>query len=353
MKDTRQPGWTGPLDTAVMFVDLVDSSVFSSVLDLKAYSDYVHSFQATMREQCEYFFGEYLEGSIERGTGYSYSIVGDELVVFLHTSKSANDVYLLTILAITLKAAWLLSPVNRERVRHRAAAAEIAVGINFGQLWAQRTEDGYEKEGYVINLAKRIESHSRHGEHYRIFLSDGAFKQIHTRMRNLLFGPRTLISGKGIVGQFGVYEIVDSFANVLTRLSPQLAIEFEAIMEEAIDSTSRDLWIHSAYQLASESTHGRVTAAAAKRCQAVLNYDPSNPVALYHLAQHYRDSGQHPMAAISYSALLDSWPTFGDGFLEQGDCLAEQGEVEAARDAYRRASRLGITEAEDKLAKLD
>ena len=54
MKDSREPGWTGPLDTAVMFVDLVDSSVFSSVLDLKEYSDYVHSFQACGRSSTTY-----------------------------------------------------------------------------------------------------------------------------------------------------------------------------------------------------------------------------------------------------------------------------------------------------------
>ena len=34
-----QPKWEGPLDTAIMFVDLVDSSVFASVLGLKEYSD--------------------------------------------------------------------------------------------------------------------------------------------------------------------------------------------------------------------------------------------------------------------------------------------------------------------------
>ena len=37
--DDKAPGWEGPLDAAIMFVDLVDSSAFSSVLGLKEYAD--------------------------------------------------------------------------------------------------------------------------------------------------------------------------------------------------------------------------------------------------------------------------------------------------------------------------
>jgi len=38
-----------------MFVDLVDSSAFSSVLGLKEYADYVDSFHRVVRVQCEFF----------------------------------------------------------------------------------------------------------------------------------------------------------------------------------------------------------------------------------------------------------------------------------------------------------
>ena len=67
----------------------------------------------------EYFFESFLGGKYERGRDYDFSVVGDELVVFMHTAKSANDVYLLVTLGITLKAAWLASPFNRERVNFR------------------------------------------------------------------------------------------------------------------------------------------------------------------------------------------------------------------------------------------
>ena len=54
--------WEGPLDTAIMFVDLVDSSVFASVLGLKEYSDYVESFHNVVRVQCDHFFEHCLKG---------------------------------------------------------------------------------------------------------------------------------------------------------------------------------------------------------------------------------------------------------------------------------------------------
>ena len=339
------PPWEGPLDTAIMFVDLVDSSAFASVLGLKEYADYVESFHKVVRVQCEHFFEDYLRGKYERGRDYDYVVLGDQVVFFMHTAKPSNDVYLLATLGLTLKASWIASPVNRERIERRSAASEIAVGINFGTVWARQQGTGYEMQGYAINLAKRIESHSRGGQHFRIFLSDAAYNLIHTRMRNLLFSDRVLASGKGILGRFSVYEIADAFVDSVGRLAPEIAELFEELMGDAIDSNSRDLWIHSAYQISSARHHGMVTEKAAVRCRSVLNYQPENAVALYYLAQFYREQGNLELAEISYLQLLRAWPDFGHGHLEFGKCLTEMGKEKEARTAYLRAERLGIEEA--------
>ena len=337
--------WEGPLDAAIMFVDLVDSSVFASVTGLKEYSDFVESFHQVVRVQCEYFFEHYLKGKYERGRDYDYSVMGDELVFFMHTSKPSNDVYLLATLGIALKAAWIASPFNRERIERRSAAAEIAVGINFGTVWARELETGFKRQGYAINLAKRIESHSRDGQHFRIFLSDAAYNLLHTRMRNLLFSDGEFASGKGILGQFGVYEIVDAFVDSVERLAPEISGLFEELIGAAIDSTSRNLWIHSAYQVASEKRNGVVTEEAADRCRRVLNYQPENAVALYYLAQFYREQGKLELAEISYLQLLSAWPHFGHGHFECAKCLIEMGKEKEARTTFLRAERLGIEEA--------
>jgi hypothetical protein len=89
--EDRPPGWEGPVDTAIMFVDLVDSSAFSSVLGLKEYADYVDAFHTVVWVQCEYFFKRYLRGKYKEGRDYEFIVIGDQLVFFLHTAKSAND----------------------------------------------------------------------------------------------------------------------------------------------------------------------------------------------------------------------------------------------------------------------
>lgn len=342
--EDRPPGWEGPVDTAIMFVDLVDSSAFSSVLGLKEYADYVDAFHTVVWVQCEYFFKRYLRGKYKEGRDYEFIVIGDQLVFFLHTAKSANDVYLLATLGITLKAAWIASPFNQERIKRRSAPAEIAIGINFGQVWAKRLESGFDRQGYAINLAKRIESHSRVGQHFRIFLSDAAYRLIHTRMRNLLFTAREFVSGKGIMGQFGVYEIVDAFVDSVGRLEPGIAEMYEDVMGAIIETSSRDLWVHSAYQISSENRHGVVTEEAADHCRSVLDYQPENSVALYYLAQFHREQGNYELAEISYLQLLHAWPHFGDGYLEFGKCLTEMGKVPEARTAFRHAERLGLAE---------
>ena len=114
-----------------MFVDLVDSSAFSSVLGLKEYADYVDAFHTVVWVQCEYFFKRYLRGKYKEGRDYEFIVIGDQLVFFLHTAKSANDVYLLATLGITLKAAWIaiqaaLSVIPRVARRY-TSFADLAV----------------------------------------------------------------------------------------------------------------------------------------------------------------------------------------------------------------------------------
>ena len=69
-----------------------------------------------------------------------------------------------------------------------------------------RTAAGFDRTGFAINLAKRIESVSREGEHFRIMISDPAFKLVNRRVRHLLFGPRRLVALKGVADEVGVTE---------------------------------------------------------------------------------------------------------------------------------------------------
>ncbi|MDZ4814952.1 MAG: hypothetical protein SGI71_01635 [Verrucomicrobiota bacterium] len=334
---------------AVLFVDLVDSSVYASVLGLEQYAQYVDSFGEIVRRQTAYLFEKALGGKYRKGFDYNFEYLGDQLVVFLHSGNGPNDVYQLAVLAITLKCAWLAAPLNRERMKRLAPTSELAAGINYGQVWARKKESGYDLCGYAINLGKRVETYSRMGQRFRIYLSDPAFKQINFRMRNLLFGSREQMDAKGIVGSTGVHEIYDSFVNPGARMDPDFARSFEEVAEAAVGSNSFDLWIHSSLQVMSEARENRITDELFALCRNVLNICPDNAVALYYLGQGFYQRNDYQNSLFLYGELVKKWPRFADGWLEYGRLLKKVGRTEEARAAICNARLFGVGVDEEEL----
>src|SRR5262245_26921858 len=132
-------GESGPLHVAVLFMDLVSSTDVASVTDLERYAEFSRAFQSTCREQCHYYFGERSRNRYRSdGTDLDVRVIGDEVAVFLHTAKPHDDVYQLICLAISLKCAWLGTPLNESRVESGRASFELAAGIHSGPVWATR-----------------------------------------------------------------------------------------------------------------------------------------------------------------------------------------------------------------------
>lgn len=336
-------------EVGILFVDLVDSSVFASTLSLESYALYVGEFKAAALQQCRHFFDVYLEGKYRAQTDYTAVIVGDELVVFLRTGKPSNDVYLLTVLAVLIKAAWLGVPFNRDRIGRYMPPSEVAAGINHGSVWAVWQDGRYHFTGYSINLAKRIESKSRDGGRYRILLSDHAQKLLSLKVRNLIFGPRVLFEAKGILGQVGYHELAFSFLNPIERLSPALVAGVKGILSRAVHAATHDSWIHDLIQNWSEAESGCVTDAALEVARQVLSHEPTHPVALYYLGQGLRERGHWEDARLVLRSLTDIWPYFGDGQWEYAKVLRQMGAAEKAAEVFRIASLLGVPEARAQL----
>ncbi|MFN0126137.1 MAG: hypothetical protein ACKV19_05575 [Verrucomicrobiales bacterium] len=336
-------------ELGILFVDLVDSSVFASTLSLEAYAEYVEEFKRMALTQCRYFFEDYLQGKYREWREYAASIVGDELVVFLRTGKPGNDVYLLTLLAVLIKAAWLGAPFNRARIDRDMPPSEVAAGINHGSVWAVWQDGRFAYTGYSINLAKRIESRSRTGERYRILATDRAVKLISLKVRNLLFGPRQLFEAKGILGSVGFHELAYSFVNPTDRLCPSLSPGLREILNRAMQASTHDSWIHDLIQNWSEAEAKAVTDSAFAMARQVLSHEPAHPVALYFFAQGLRERGRWEDARVALSRLTQEWPYFGDGHWEFGKLAKHLGEQLAARDAFRQAHLLGVEEASAEL----
>jgi class 3 adenylate cyclase len=352
-----EPGTDGMLETAVLFVDLVASSEFASVLGLEAYANYVDSFEQLCRTQCAHFFETFhANKKWQFGRDYVWHFVGDELVVFMHTEKATQNIYQLLALAITLKCAWLGTTLNAERLESGTATAELAAGINIGNVWARASkadEHGnvrYKPRGFSINVAKRIESASREGQHFRIYMSDPAMKRVNRQARNILFSPRKILPMKGVVVPIGVYEVVDSFLDPSPRLEPNLLEGFRRVAYKALRANSYDLWIHSCLQVSEEVRNKkRITETNLDWCRRTLNIDPENASALYHAGQAMCEAKDWESARLYYKDLTSSWPAFGDGWLELGRVLVRQGDVAGARHAILQARRWGVGANEEPL----
>ena len=345
LPESRMPARPLEMEVGVLFMDLVDSSVFASVLDPRQYAVLVDSFHHTCMEQCRHFFTGFLDGKYADGRDYSARIIGDELLVFLHSGRPQNDVYLLACLAATIMAGWLAAPLTRRRVARRQPVSQLSGGIHWGTVWAKPVGEHFEYAGYAINMAKRIEGHSRSGSRYQILLSDQAFKTVHLHQRNLLFGPCLQFQSKGILGTLSTFELAATFLKLEPRLAPAMVRPAKSVLWRAISATTRDLWMHDFHQVWSEARHGRVTDEAMVACRAVLHHEPTDPVALYHLAQGLRERDDLASARLVLQELTQAWPRFGDGHWELAKVLKASGFQEAGEDAARRAALLGIEEA--------
>lgn len=332
----------GEFEAGILFMDLVDSSVFASVLGLREYADHLESFHRICLSQCRHFFGVFLEGKYAQGPDYSARIIGDELLVFIHTGRAHNDVYLLSCLAATVKAAWLAAPFNQQRTSGRLPVSQISGGIHYGPVWAKPNDTGYDFTGYAINMAKRIEGHSREGNRYRILLSDHAFKQVHFRQRNLLFGSCRAFDSKGLLGRTSAYELHSTFMNLGPRIDSELAPDVKKILAETVELTTQELWMHDFHQVWSESDCDGISDEAMDLCRAVLMHDPTDPIALYHLAQALGEREDPETARIILRELTIAWPRFGDGHWEHARTLQLLGEHAQATESLRIAKLLGI-----------
>jgi class 3 adenylate cyclase len=334
------------VETGVLFADLVSSSEFSSILSLEAYAEYVAAFEEICVRQCEYFFDVYHEGFYKKGRDYRLELLGDELVVFLHTTKQDDNVYQLIYLAVTLKCAWLGSPVNAERIRQGAPSAELAIGIHAGLVWAVPDPRGLLLRGFAINVAKRVETVSREGEHFRIMISGAAFKRINRQIRNLLIGPKRLVPMKGIVLPVAVHEVVDSFLWIFDRLHPAVVESFRSIARRAIASSSFDMWIHSCFQLVEGQIACRVTDECMELCRDVLAIQPNNGVALYYSAEGLIERNDLEAAILLLTDLTKCWPTFTQGWLRLAWVAMTTGNRVLAAHCTLQSRRQGATPEE-------
>jgi class 3 adenylate cyclase len=208
-----------PVDALLIFTDIVDSSVYSSILGLKEYARQVLQFQRLFEQLANLYFPDqpYFKEPVDSWRRISSR--GDEGLVFIvdRSEKTTDLVHKGVKFAFELKARlkWL----NESKSKQEKAPKEmsIGVGIHYGQvvpIVKPRKKDGQTRScidkiiGYSINYAKRVEASSRAGKFSRVFLSKEA--------ANLLAGfpivlYKHIASLKGIQENEEVFEVRSAF----------------------------------------------------------------------------------------------------------------------------------------------
>lgn len=247
-------------EAVIVFADIVGCSQISDALGLREYADFIHELHETARATAEFVFGAY---HYAVNTDYELSIRGDEACVILHRSP-AEDIQRALTFAVNLQLLWLASRYNRQRLAKMASPVELGIGIHAGTVYIDKFQhDHPTSEGYSINVAKRIEGHTRDGVASKIMISSQAFAHLAPEHRGLSFMTAALdeaVEVRGVQGAFVLRELVDIDETLILDLKlPQetfdekLLGEIKFVAETRVDAP----WLGVLWRVAYGVTHGQ------------------------------------------------------------------------------------------------
>jgi class 3 adenylate cyclase len=208
-----------------MFVDIMGASEVSNHKNPAEYAKFVNSFQKLFMSVCKKYTDAWYDEDSRKEMQYSSR--GDEGLLMIYRSETLTDptvdIDVAINIALELKRQWLCSDVNKDRINSGLLPVDLAIGIHIGRTYLEKIPSsestprgnpgGWLPEGYAINLAKRVESHSRQGRFSHILLSEAAQGQLNylANERTYLFDDPQVISPKGISRDIRVYEIKHHF----------------------------------------------------------------------------------------------------------------------------------------------
>lgn len=259
-------------ETVIMFVDIMGASEVSNHKSPEDYAKFVNEFQVIFCEVCEKYVNAWYE--VGARNNMQYTSRGDEGLLMIYRPETFEqptvDIDVAINIAFELKRRWLTAGVNKIRISDGLLPVDLAIGIHIGRTFLEKLPTGQQKpngnpggwipEGYAINLAKRVESHSRQGRFTHILLSEAAQGQMNylTNERTYLFDdPQTFIP-KGISREIRVYEIKHFFlpsdwqgeseqsSRAKTLLYPPDA-EYIDILRNALKLNPTNLWLAEEY----------------------------------------------------------------------------------------------------------
>ncbi len=216
-KDVPLARGTNERDIVVLFADIMGCSEISNHKTVELYNEFLKEFHEIFQKVATDHKALYKEHEVPF---ISATTRGDEgcLMLFVPGQPDlATDVDTAVNVGLDLKRRWLLSKDNKERIYEGQLPTDLGIGIHLGKAFINRSrEDGkvrYQPEGYAINLAKRMESHSRDGRFTHVYVSEAARNELYLLRdeATYAFAPPHSIQPKGISRDIRVFEVKHHF----------------------------------------------------------------------------------------------------------------------------------------------
>jgi class 3 adenylate cyclase len=238
------------ITATVLFADLMNSTEMAKILTLQEYDEMIVDFQSTMFEVASNHLLHY--GYAGRGEDSEWSIVGDELRLFLYSGAHVYDARNALLIALKIKLGWLASAFNQRILKEGRMVSRIGVGINSGKVikdvrpWRKNLGPAQPNvEGYAINLTKRIESSSRSGHAYQVMVGDSFYRLCGSSGNiNVEFSNPQTYEFKGLGQNITLYEVVSFINNeIVTTMPPSLQPGLIEKIEYAATQPMPEPWI--------------------------------------------------------------------------------------------------------------
>ena len=170
-------------DALLVFVDVVDSSVYSSMLGVENFAREVLSFQDLFCVLGNQYFKDKPSFEEKVRAWSEVGARGDEGFVFVIDPEQSSIELIDKAIRFAFELKTRIKIMHRNKKDPPPKEMEIAVGIHYGEVATINrlitTEHGQRRLidkllGYSINYAKRVETSSRVGRFSRVFLSKEA-----------------------------------------------------------------------------------------------------------------------------------------------------------------------------------
>ncbi|MFQ5639751.1 MAG: tetratricopeptide repeat protein [bacterium] len=319
-------------EAVILFADLMNSSELANNLSLPDYDRFVTVFQKKLGSVVARFIQIKSAYDSKRGFSLEADIRGDEICLkFFRASDKrssylSEDVVAALQVAVQMKREWLLCPENKKRIMEGRPVFDIGIGIHqgpvllgnhyrFSSQLSSETEKQSPKsfsfsltetqspEGHSINLAKRIESHSRELRFSQILVGHNVYNLVDPDFR-VAFRRATISPLKGISQTIPVYEVIGIGHFDDQAFEPKFDDNELEIYEQAVANNPDMIWL------------------------------------LLDLGHYYFDVEKYDQSAQKYQQVINIIPDFAPAHMYLGRCWFRRYRYEEARYSLERALEL-------------